>query len=438
MPFVSSFPNSTIKLDASLVKNRITENQLASVRPQTDAAAETLHSKTGEGSGFLGWLDPGGIISPSELARLKETASRLRDSTDILVVVGIGGSYLGERACYDALRVPGSDYILRYAGTNISTHYHIDLMDSLKGKRFAINVISKSGTTTEPAIAFKLLLDELVASVGNGKAGDLVIATTDARKGALRELTDAEGWTSFVVPDNVGGRFSVLTPVGLFPLAYAGIDVDALLAGASDCAVACRGKQLDTNPCRLYAAIRHLLYKDRISIELLASFEPRLEQFIEWWKQLAGESEGKNHSGLFPAGVIFTRDLHSLGQYIQDGARILFETFLTVGSGEPSLLVPGDTSNSDDELAYLTGKELTHINKLAQDATMQAHAEGGCPNMNITVPKMDPYHLGVLIYFFEYATALSGYLSGVNPFDQPGVEVYKKKMYELLGKPGAG
>ena len=436
MTFKSTFANNSIHIDASLVESHLSDAQINSLQGEIDKAAQTLHGKTGPGSDFLGWLEPAMIIPNEELARIKETAGHLRGKTDFLVVIGIGGSYLGARACYEALRKPGSAYCLKYAGINMSADYHTDLIESLKDARFAINVISKSGTTTEPAIAFMAFREKLEWRIGHDNAQSLIVATTDAKKGALRRLADAEGWTSFIIPDDVGGRFSVLTPVGLFPLAYAGVDIDALLNGATDCAKYCKEKTFRKNPARLYTAIRYLLYKKGLSIELLASFEPRLAQLVEWWKQLAGESEGKNGRGLFPAGAIFSRDLHSLGQWIQDGPRILFETFLSIMGGEPSLKVPDiNDPTADDGLSYLVGRELSDINRVACDATRAAHAQGGCPNLEVSVPVMDAYNLGALIYFFEYAIALTGYLLQVNPFDQPGVEIYKRNMFKLLGKP---
>jgi len=355
-----------------------------------------------------------------------------------MVVIGIGGSYLGARACFEALTPQASDgHSLIYAGTNMSARYHLDQLKSLEDKKFAINVISKSGTTTEPGIAFRIFRNELEDRIGPVKAAKNIAATTDRSKGALRELADSKGWETFEVPDDVGGRFSVLTPVGLFPLAYAGIDIDALVGGATECSISCRNGNLERNPARLYASLRHLLYKSGLSIELLTSFEPRMAQLIEWWKQLYGESEGKDGTGLFPAGTIYSRDLHSMGQWVQEGARILFETFLGIENGEPSLTVPKSSDEkSADGLDYLEGRKLSEVNRLAQEATRVAHADGGCPNMGLYLAKLDAYTLGVLIYFFEYACAISGYMNGINPFNQPGVEVYKKKMFALLGKPG--
>ncbi len=438
MTFRSSFDDESVRVDASFLSSHISEDQVRSAQDAVRDAIDLLHSKSGPGGEFLGWLDPAQMLDDEELIRLRATAARLRDETDCLVVIGIGGSYLGARACFDALRPISTPHtLLRYAGVNCSSRYHADLLHSLQDSRFAINVISKSGMTTEPAIAFRIFRKELERRLGEELAGSQIVATTDGEKGALRELAESEGWVTFVVPDNVGGRYSVLTPVGLFPLAYAGVDVDALVGGATECALACRETRLERNPARLYASLRHLLYRAGLAIELLVGFEPRLAQLIEWWKQLYGESEGKNANGLFPAGAIFTRDLHSLGQWIQDGPRILCETFLSIESAEPELSIPAMTEGGDtDGLSYLEGRDLGEINRTAREATRLAHADGGCPNLSITVPRLDAYHLGALIYFFEYACAISGYLAGVNPFDQPGVEAYKRNMFALLGKPG--
>lgn len=443
MTLTAGFDDGSLRLDGNLLESHLYSGKVESLVPEVEKAVKKLHDRTGAGSDFLGWLDPSAMYDDEELVRLRETAAELRGETDTLVVIGIGGSYLGTRACYDALEPilksgkTGQGHEIVYAGINLSPRYHLDLLEFLKDKNFGINVISKSGTTTEPGIAFRILRDELEKKVGKKTAGKRIVATTDSKKGALRELADSEGWPTFVVPDDVGGRYSVLTPVGLFPLAYAGFDIDAISGGATEASIACREKHLERNPARLYAIFRHLLSKTGLSIELLVSFEPRLAQLIEWWKQLYGESEGKDQKGLFPAGAIYTRDLHSLGQWIQDGPRIHFETFLALEDGEPSLKVPGsEDGKSADGLDYLAGRELSEINAIARDATRAAHADGGCPNMGIYVPKLDEYHLGVLIYFFEYACAISGYLNEINPFDQPGVEVYKKKMFELLGKPG--
>jgi len=436
MALASSFDDGSLRLDGSLLASHVANSAVDKLMPDVERVVKTIQECSGEGSDFLGWLDPSEMIQGEELDRIKKTSLRLREKTDLLVVIGIGGSYLGARACYDALRPniqkPGE---LVFAGTNMSARYHRDILHSLLGRAWAINVISKSGTTTEPGISFRLLRKALEDKLESDASGNIV-ATTDANKGALRTLADEKRWETFVVPDDVGGRYSVLTPVGLFPLAYAGVDIDALIGGAGECAIACREKNIERNPALFYAIARHLLYKSGLAMEILCSFEPRLEQLIEWWKQLYGESEGKDHSGLFPSGLIFSRDLHSLGQWVQDGPRVHFETFLGIENGEPSLTVPEiGEGGSLDGLDYLAGRELSEINAVAQEATRLAHADGGCPNMGLYLQKMDAYHLGVLIYFFEYACAVSGYLNGINPFNQPGVEVYKRRMFELLGKP---
>jgi glucose-6-phosphate isomerase len=438
MTLKSAFDDGSVRIDASLVSSHISEDQVRDGVEKALEAAEGLHNKSGAGADFLGWLDPSQMIDGKELVRMRDVAARLREENDCLIVIGIGGSYLGARACHEALRSPlTKTRRLRYAGTNLSPRYHLDLLESVKDERYAINVISKSGTTTEPAIAFRIFRRELERRMGKDLAGTQIVATTDREKGALRALAQAEGWETFVIPDDVGGRFSVLTPVGLFPLAYAGINVDALIGGATECAIACSEKRIERNPALLYAITRHLLYECGLAIEMLVSFEPRYAEFVEWWKQLYGESEGKDGQGLFPAGAVYSKDLHSLGQWIQDGPRIIFETFLTIETAEPSMSIPEATGSGDvDGLSYLEGRDLSEINGLAQKATMVAHADGGCPNIEIITPKLDAYHLGALIYFFEYACAISGYMSGVNPFDQPGVEAYKRNMFALLGKPG--
>lgn len=381
-----------------------------------------------KGADFTGWLRPDKINASDDLARLKKTAARLREETDVLLVIGIGGSYLGARAVIEAL-ADDPDKVV-YAGQNISAHYTDRLRRQLAGKRVAINVISKSGTTTEPAIAFRLL-----KGLVGPDAKSRIVATTDASRGALLQLARGEGYETFVVPDDVGGRYSVLSPVGLLPIAYAGIDIDRMLAGAVRSAELCANPDLASNPAYYYAAARSVLYQQGFNIELLAAFEPRLAFFAEWWKQLFGESEGKENMALFPASVIFTTDLHSLGQYVQEGRRSLVETFLMIESGEPSITVPNEADNSD-ELNYLAGKELSEVNTKAYEATAKAHRDGGVPNMTIALERLDAYSLGAAIYFFEIACAVSGLMLGVNPFNQPGVEAYKKGMFQLLGKPG--
>ncbi len=422
------FEKLPIALDVTYLEPNVTQEMIAARQPLVETVDAELRSGRCRGSGFTGWLKPEEITTDSERTRLKETAVRLKNETDVLLVIGIGGSYLGARAVIEALAIDPDRIV--YAGQNISAHYMARLRDQLYGKRVAINVISKSGTTTEPAIAFRVLKD--LAGIDSRSR---IVVTTDARKGALRRLAQKEGYEAFVVPDNVGGRYSVLSAVGLFPIAYAGIDIDNLINGANDCAKLCaQNNNPLENPAYFYAVARNLLYKQGFSIEILASFEPRLHYFAEWWKQLFGESEGKENMALYPASVDFTTDLHSMGQYIQEGRRILTETFLIIDEGEPALKIPpGDDA---DELGYLTGKEVRYVNRKAYEATARAHRDGGVPNLSIILKNLSPYSMGVLIYFFEIACAASGLMLGVNPFDQPGVEAYKKVMFQLLGKPG--
>ena len=422
------FEKLPIALDVTHLEPNVTQEMIAARQPLIETVDAELRSGKCRGSGFTGWLKAEEIMTDSDRARLKKTAERLSNETDVLLVIGIGGSYLGARAVIEALADDPNKVV--YAGQNISAHYMTRLRQQLHGKRVAINVISKSGTTTEPAIAFRVLKD--LAGV---EARSRIVVTTDAKKGALRQLAQKEGYEAFVVPDNVGGRYSVLSAVGLLPIAYTGIDVDSLIKGAGDCAQLCAttNNPLE-NPAYFYAVARNVLYKQGFCIEILASFEPRLHYLAEWWKQLFGESEGKENMALYPASVDFTTDLHSMGQYIQEGRRILMETFLIVDEDEPSLKIPA--GDDTDELGYLTGKEVRYVNRKAYEATARAHRDGGVPNLSIVLKNLSPYSMGALIYFFEIACAISGLMLGVNPFDQPGVEAYKKVMFQLLGKPG--
>ena len=396
------------------------------------AAHNELTSGTGPGNDFIGWLNPGEVAPVELIDDIVTSAAHLRSLADKLVVVGIGGSYLGTRAVVDALSSnPDS---VSYAGQNVSAHYHSRLLNELDGQDYVVNVVSKSGTTTEPAVAFRVILDHLHGKYPTG-VSDRVVATTDKKRGALRQLATQNGYKTFPIEDSIGGRYSVLSPVGLLPIAFAGVDIHALVKGASDMYRMCTEDDITRNPVLWYVATRNLLMQKGINIEVLASFEPRLHYLLEWWKQLFGESEGKNGIGLFPASVEYTTDLHSMGQYMQDGRRIVMETFLRVAEGEPNVLVPD--GNPIDELSYLVGQGLTDVNEAAWKATATAHANGGVPNLTLNIPKLDAYHLGGLIYFFERACGISGYLMGVNPFDQPGVEDYKRGMFSLLGKPGA-
>lgn len=425
-----------IALDWTYLHPHLTPEQIEPWAPKARLCHEMLHEGICPGSDFRGWLDPRAIISPEELAKVKDLAKRLRDTADMMVSVAIGGSYLGARAVLEALQRPGEAPNVLFAGKDLSAHSHAALLRALEDKEFCVNVISKSGTTVEPAIAFRLLRDLLVRSLGEERARGRIVATTDASKGILRRLATQEGYQTLAVPGAVGGRYSVLSAVGLLPICFARIDVEALLAGAADCADACLDADLAANPAYFYAAARNALFSRGFRVEILANFEPRLHYFAEWWKQLFAESEGKDGTGIFPTAVDFTTDLHSLGQWIQQGQRLAFETFLHLDL-EPEVqtipYVPEDT----DELNYLAGKSLHEVNMQAYRGTALAHHEGGVPNMTVSLPALDAYNLGALIYFFEKACAVSGCLLGINPFNQPGVEHYKRNMFALLRKPGA-
>ena len=392
------------------------------LRPAAEAAAETLEKGTGEGNDFLGWLHLPSSISEAELADIEATAAQLRNSCEYVVTIGIGGSYLGAKAVIEALSssfdaYQGGKCKVLFAGNNIGEDYIAELMDLLKGKKFGIVVISKSGTTTEPAIAFRLLKDMLEKQEGKQEAAKRIVAITDAKKGALRSLATQEGYKTYVIPDNVGGRFSVLTPVGLLPIAVAGFDIKALVAGAVEI------ENDDNENVFTYAQTRNALYQSGKKIEILVNFCPRLHYFAEWWKQLYGESEGKDHLGIFPASVDFTTDLHSMGQWIQDGERTIFETVLSVGDQSHSVVIPHDEANLDG-LNFLAGKRVDEVNKMAELGTRLAHVDGGVPNLLITIPTLSEKYLGQLIYFFEKACGVSGYMLGVNPFNQPGVVAF--------------
>lgn len=412
----------------------IDQCKVDALKEQAVNAVEKLEKGTGEGNDFLGWLHLPSSITEAELSDIEATAKSLRESCEFVVAIGIGGSYLGAKAVIEALSdsfdayKPGNCKVL-FAGNNIGEDYLADLMDLLKGRKFGIIVISKSGTTTEPAIAFRLLKDMLEQQEGKEVASKRIVAITDAKKGALRSLATQEGYKTYVIPDNVGGRFSVLTPVGLLPIAVAGFDVKALVAGAVEI------ENGDDENVFTYAQTRNALYQAGKKIEILVNFCPRLHYLAEWWKQLYGESEGKDHLGIFPASVDFTTDLHSMGQWIQDGERTIFETVLSVGDMSHSVIIPNDDANLDG-LNFLAGKHVDEVNKMAELGTRLAHVDGGVPNLLITIPALTERYLGQLIYFFEKACGVSGYILGVNPFNQPGVEAYKKNMFALLNKPG--
>jgi glucose-6-phosphate isomerase len=423
-----------LSLDVANLAPHVTREMVVRQTDRLALAQRTLLEGTGAGAEYRGWLEPLAMVSDEELVQIETIAAELRANTDRLVVVGIGGSYLGARAVIEALAPPAEQDRVLWAGQNLSARYHADLLASLEGQRVAVNVVSKSGTTTEPAVAFRLLRQFVEKQAGADGARQRIVATTDRQRGALRQVADATGYRTLPIADDVGGRYSVLSAVGLLPIAVAGIDIRALRQGAADCARAAAEPDPTKNPVLFYAAARNLLYGQGFLIEALASFEPRLHTVLEWWKQLFGESEGKDHMALFPASVEFTTDLHSMGQYFQEGRRALIETFVTIADGEPEVLLPG--GDDADELVYLAGRPLTEINAAAQQATALAHRDGGVPNLTLTLPRLDAVHLGALLTFFERACGISGYLLGVNPFDQPGVEAYKKNMFALLGKPG--
>ena len=430
-------PNIT--LDLAHAGSHISLNEIAALKPQVLAAQDTLMRRNGPGKEFLGWLDLPSNTDPTELSRILAAARQIRENNEALVVIGIGGSYLGAKAAIEFCK-PGShlhnnlDLEIHFAGTNLSPVYLRQLVQYLQNRDFSINVISKSGTTTEPAIAFRILKQVLEEKYGKDEARKRIYATTDSQRGALKALANQEGYEAFVIPDDVGGRFSVLTPVGLLPVAAAGIDIKKLLEGAADAKKQFEAQPYSENALLRYVAARNILYRKGKNIELLINYEPRLLYLAEWWKQLFGESEGKDGKGIFPASANFTTDLHSLGQYIQDGRRHLFETLLEIEKPESDMILEAEPDDLDG-LNYLAGKSLDFINKKAAEGTLEAHLSGDAPNLKINIPEASPYYLGQLFYFFEYACAVSGYLLGVNPFDQPGVEAYKKNMFRLLGKP---
>jgi len=434
-----------LELNISHIFDAVSKDELNNYQQKVTEANNMLYNKSGKGSEFLGWLELPSNISADEISHIKDCASSLAAKSDIIIVIGIGGSYLGARAVIDALsnnfnsllsKKERKAPLILFAGENISEDYHAELLGVLNDQDYSIIVISKSGTTTEPAIAYRLLKAHIEKKYGKAEAKSRIAAVTDKTKGALKKLADAEGYQTFIIPDDVGGRFSVLTPVGLLPIAAAGFDIDKILGGAKALQQLTRDKKsMDGNPADMYAAARNALYTKGKSIEILAGFTPNLNYIVEWWKQLYGESEGKEGKGIFPAGVNFTADLHSMGQWMQEGTRNIFETVINVKESKFTLTVPSDKDNLD-EMNYIAGKRLGEVNKMAELGTMLAHVEGGVPNIAITLAKLDEENLGELIYFFEKACAVSGYVLGVNPFDQPGVEAYKQNMFALLGKPG--
>lgn len=433
-----------IKVDYSRALEFVTEQDMEAIKADVLAAKKTLVDGTGEGNDFIGWLDLPENYDKEEYARIKKAAAKIQSDSDVLLVIGIGGSYLGARATIEALtnnfynvqdKKDRKTPQIFFCGNNVSASYAKDLMGLIGDRDFSINVISKSGTTTEPAIAFRFFKKMLEDKYGEAEAAKRIYATTDKEKGALKTLADKNGYEEFVVPNNVGGRYSVLTAVGLLPIAVAGIDLDALMKGAQDARKACLDADYKENNALLYAAFRNVLYRAGKEIEIMVDYEPKLHFIAEWWKQLYGESEGKDKKGIYPASVDFTTDLHSLGQFIQDGSRIMFETVLTVDECDTSMVIESDEDNLD-QLNYLAGREMDFVNKAAQEGTIQAHTAGKTPNLVLHMQKLDAYNLGELFYTFEFACGVSGYMLGVNPFNQPGVEMYKKNMFKLLGKPG--
>ena len=432
-----------INLDISRVEQFVSSEEIKALSLETLEAQSTLYKGDGQGNDYLGWLHLPKEIRDQQLDDIEQAVAGLKEKTEILVVVGIGGSYLGARAVNDALAHNFSHLMkeqkaphMLFAGQNIGEDYMHELLELLEEYSYSIVAISKSGTTTEPALAFRILKNHLEKKVGLEEARDRIVAVTDSSKGALRQLADEEGYRSYVIPDNVGGRFSVFTPVGLIPLAICGVNIKELVSGAKEMSQRCDPSvPFEENPAAVYAATRNALYRSGKKIELLVNYQNKLHYVSEWWKQLYGESEGKEGLGIFPAAVDNSTDLHSMGQYIQEVERTLFETVLSVEKADHQVSIPGDPANLD-QLNYLEGKNIDHVNKMAELGTILAHLDGGVPNIRISIPALNARWLGQLLYFFENACGISGYMLGVNPFNQPGVEAYKKNMFALLEKPG--
>lgn len=433
-----------VRFDYSNALTFFNEHEITYLRDFVKVAHQSIHEQTGAGSDFLGWVDLPTNYDKEEFARIQKSAEKIKSDSDVLLVIGIGGSYLGARAAIEMLNHSFYNSLSKeqrktpqviFVGNNISSTYMKDIEDLLAGKDFSINVISKSGTTTEPALAFRIFRKLLIEKYGAAEAKHRIYATTDKARGALKTLATEEGYESFIIPDDVGGRYSVLTAVGLLPIAVTGVDIEAMMKGAAAASVDFGKAELDENPAYQYAAVRNVLYNKGKTIEMLINYEPGLQYFSEWWKQLFGESEGKDQKGIYPSSANFSTDLHSLGQYVQEGRRDIFETVINVENSRHELIVE-EEANDLDGLNYLAGKSVDFVNKKAFQGTMLAHTDGGVPNLVVSIPKMDEYTFGYLVYFFEKACAMSGYLLGVNPFDQPGVEAYKVNMFALLGKPG--
>ena len=433
-----------VMFDYSKAAGFVSAEEMANFKTTVMSAKETLLEKTGAGNDFLGWIDLPVDYDKAEFARIKKAAEKIQNDSDVLLVVGIGGSYLGARAAIEFLSHSFYNVLpksvrktpeIYFVGNSISSKYIHDLKQVLDGKDFSVNIISKSGTTTEPAIAFRVFKEMLIEKYGKEEANKRIYATTDKAKGALKNLADEEGYEEFVVPDDVGGRFSVLTAVGLLPIAVSGADIDKLMEGAASGRQKALDAPYESNAALQYAAVRNILHRKGKAVEIVANYEPSLHYVSEWWKQLYGESEGKDQKGIFPASVDLTTDLHSMGQFIQDGSRIMFETVMNVEESSEEIVIQEEEVDLDG-LNYLAGKTVDFVNKSAMNGTMLAHTDGNVPNLMVNIPRQDEFSLGELFYFFEFACGVSGYILGVNPFNQPGVESYKKNMFALLGKPG--
>lgn len=429
----------SVKLITKYADKFIDSHELEAVRPQITAAYNTLAERNGPGNDFLGWVDLPVDYDKEEFERIKSAAKRIKEKADVLIVIGIGGSYLGARAAIELLKSPFYNNLKKdtpdiyFVGNNISPTYLNEVLSICEGKDICVNVISKSGTTTEPALAFRIFKKLLEDKYGKEEAKSRIFATTDKARGTLKELSDSEGYETFVIADDIGGRYSVLTAVGLLPIAVAGCDIDKIMQGAADARQAYLKD--DMNDCQKYAALRNILYRKGKSVEMLVAYDPAFTMMNEWFKQLYGESEGKDNKGIYPSSAIFSTDLHSLGQFIQDGSRIMFETVVDIKNPKQDMFLEDDKENLDG-LNFLTNQNMSTVNRKAMEGTVLAHTEGGVPNLIIEVDRLDEYNFGELVYFFEKACALSGYMLGVNPFNQPGVESYKKNMFALLGKPG--
>ncbi len=430
-----------IKVNTHYLEGFVSPHEFEAINAQVKTAHETLHNGTGLGSDFLGWLNLPIDYDKAEFARIKASAKKIQSDSDILIVIGIGGSYLGARAAIELMKSPLYNNMTKktpsiyFVGNSISSTYLNEVLALCEGKDVSVNIISKSGTTTEPALAFRVFKEYLESKYGKEGAKGRIYATTDKARGTLKKLADSEGYESFVIADNIGGRYSVLTAVGLLPIAVCGADIDLIMQGAAVALEDLKNPDIEQNDCYKYVAARNLLYRKGKTMELLVSYEPAFAMMSEWFKQLFGESEGKDNKGIFPASVIFSTDLHSLGQYIQQGVRNLFETVISIGKPKTEYMIKEDPQNIDG-LNFISGKTMDYVNHKAFEGTILAHKDGGVPNIVLEIPEINEYEFGYMVYFFEKACGVSGYLLGVNPFDQPGVESYKKNMFALLGKPG--